>query len=145
VVAAAEPSGAQLDLRDRLLAGNEERTPVGRDRSERREQQRRLADSGLAADEHERRRHEPSAEHTVELGHARRDPFGVLRDDVDEAQGRPAGNALAPSLRAGRYGLGDHRPEFGAARAASEPAAGRRPALGAHMLDCCRSRHASRR
>ena len=42
--------------------------------AERREQQRRLADAGLAADEHERGRHEAAAEHAVELGDAGRDP-----------------------------------------------------------------------
>ncbi len=39
---------------------------------------RRLADAGLAADEHERRGHEPAAEHAVELGDAGRDPVRLL-------------------------------------------------------------------
>ena len=42
------------------------RRPRG-DRSERREEQRRLADAGLAADEDEPRRHEAAAEDSVEL------------------------------------------------------------------------------
>ena len=70
-VAAAEAGGAQLHLRHRLLAGDEERPPLERDRAERVQQQRRLADARLAADEHDRRRHEPAAEHAVELRHTR--------------------------------------------------------------------------
>ena len=65
------------------------------------EQQRRLADAGLAADEHERRRHEPAAEHAVELRHAGRDPLGLLGDDVDEAQRRHAATG-APARRRAR-------------------------------------------
>ena len=88
VVAAAEPRRAQLHLRHRLLAGDEQRPPLARDRAERGQQERRLADAGLAADEHERRRDEPAAEHAVELGHAGRDPVGLLGDDVDEPERR---------------------------------------------------------
>ena len=145
-VAAAEPRGAELHLGDRLLAGDEEGAPVGRDRPERREQERRLADARLAADQHERRGHETAAEHAVELRDAGRDPLVLLRDDVDEAQRRPARGApplAALPLFTRRDCLGDHRPELGAAGTAPEPAAGRRPALGAHMLDCCRPRHPS--
>ena len=86
VVAAAEPRRPELHLRDRLLTGHEQRATVARDRAERGQQQRRLADSRLAADEHERRGHEPAAEHAVELGHAGRDPVGLLGHDVDEPQ-----------------------------------------------------------
>ena len=67
-VAAAEPRGAELHLRDRLLAGDEQRAPVRRDRAERHQEKRRLADPGLAADEDERCGHEAAAEHPVELG-----------------------------------------------------------------------------
>ena len=99
VVAAAQPGGAQLDLRDRLLARDEERATSRSHRAERAQEQRRLADAGLAADEDERRRHEPSAEDTVELGHAGRDSFGLLRDYVDKAKGRPPGAAEAWARR----------------------------------------------
>ena len=44
------------------------RAQAGRDL----EQERRLADAGLAADQHERTRHEAAAEHAVELADARR-------------------------------------------------------------------------
>ena len=95
---AAEPGRAELHLRRRLLAGDEQRLPVGAHRAQRHQQQRRLADAGLAADQHERRGNEPAAEHAVELRHAGRDPLGFLRLDVDEAQQRPR-PARRPSWR----------------------------------------------
>ena len=55
------------------------------------EQERRLADARLAADEHEAGRHEPAAEDAVELGNAGRDPLRLLGVDVDEAEERPGG------------------------------------------------------
>ena len=87
---AAEPRGAQLHLRGRLLAGDEQRPPAPRDRAERAQEERRLADAGLAADEDERRGHEAAAEHAVELGDAGRDPRRLLDLDVDEPQQRLA-------------------------------------------------------
>ena len=44
---------------------------------------------GLSADEHDRGRHEPAAEHPVELRHSGRDALRLLGDDVDEPQRRP--------------------------------------------------------
>ena len=146
VVAAAEPRGAQLHLRDRLLAGDEQRAPLARDRAERREQQRRLADARLAADEHERRRHEPAAEHAVELGRRRSGSASASSaDDVDEAKRRPRRARAAAAAAARGHRLGDHRPELAAAGAAPEPAAGRRAALGARVLNGRRLRHRARR
>ena len=84
----AEPFGAKLHLRCRFLAGHEECTPVLRDRRERRQQERRLPDAGLTADEHERGRHEAAAEDAIELGDPGRDPLRRLGIDVDEAQER---------------------------------------------------------
>ena len=130
--AAAETCRAQLHLRHRLLARDEERATLGRDRAERVQEQGRLADPGLAADEHDRRRDEPAAEHTVELGNPRGDALRLLGDDVDEPQRRACRSVLCA---APRQGLGEQRPELPAAGAAPEPAAGRRAALGAHMLD----------
>src|SRR5438132_3795895 len=52
---AAEALGAQLHLRGRLLACDEERAAVLRDRAERGQEARRLADARFAADEHEGR------------------------------------------------------------------------------------------
>ena len=107
--------------------------------AERHQEQRRLADARLAADEHERRRHEPAAEHAVELVDTGRDPRRLLGDDVDEAKQRPRLGRLGAARRCG---LLDHRPERAAARAAPEPPAGDRAALGARVLDGRCFRHA---
>jgi hypothetical protein len=86
-----------------------------RHRPESTEEKRRLADAGLTADEHERRRDETTAEHAVELGHAGRNALGLLGDDVDEPQKRPG---LAPLRPTNRNGFGDERAELPAAGAA---------------------------
>src|SRR5207244_800982 len=136
VAGAAEPVRAQLHLSDGLLAGDEQ-TPSSRAHSgQGAEEQRRLADAGLAADEHERGGHETAAEHAVELGDTGRDALGFVGLDVDEAQ-----------ERAGRRGMLtadeplDQRSERAAARAAAEPAPGNGAALAARMLNRCRLRH----
>ena len=77
---AAEPRCAKRHLRCGLLARDEQRaTARSRDRPERGEQERRLPDARLAADEHERCRHEPTAEHAVELRDSGRDAIRTPR------------------------------------------------------------------
>ena len=71
VVDAAGAVGAQPDLGGRLLAGDVEGAALvagglGGDL----EQQRALADAGLAGEQDRRARHQAAAEHPVELGHA---------------------------------------------------------------------------
>ncbi len=128
----AEPLRAELHLRDRLLARDEQRATVAAHRLQGGEEQRRLADARLAADEHERGRHEPAAEHAVELRDAGRDPLRLLDLDVDEPQQRLR-------RRLGRAHLAEHlldeRPERVAARALAEPAPGRVAALRARELN----------
>ena len=131
-VAAAEPFRAELHLRDGLLTGDEQRAPRLRDRAERGEQQRRLADAGLAADEDERCGHETSAEHPVELVDPGRDPGGLLGGDVNEAKQRPCLGRLGA---AGRSGFLQERPERPATGAASEPPPGDGAALGTRELN----------
>ena len=64
----AEPVGAQPHLRGRLLAAHEQAAgAAGGHRAERLEQQRALAHARLAADERDRARDQPAAEHPVEL------------------------------------------------------------------------------
>ncbi len=92
---AAEPLSPELDLCGRLLARDEQRPAVAGDCRERHQQERRLADAGLAADEHERRRDEPAAEHAVELGDAGRHPLRFVGRHVDETQHGPGRGALA--------------------------------------------------
>ena len=60
------------------------------------EEERRLADPGVAGDEHEARRDEAAAEHAVELGDAGRDPLGVGGLDLDEAEQAAGPAAGAP-------------------------------------------------
>ena len=88
---AAEPVGAELHLGDRLLAGDEQGPPLGGHVPERGQEERRLPDPGLAADEDERRRDEAAAEDAVELRDAGRDAARLLGLDVDEAEQWPCG------------------------------------------------------
>ena len=91
----AEPLAARLDLVLRLFARAVEHRPE-RLREVRGclEQQRRLADARLAADEHQRPRDDAAAEHAVELADAGRQPLGDERVDVRvqlRPRGRPPG------------------------------------------------------
>ena len=98
VVRPAESRRAERDLRGGLLAGDEQRARVrAGDRAERREEQRRLADARLTADEDERARNEAAAEHAVELRDARRDARGLFGADVAEREGFAATAPRAPS------------------------------------------------
>ena len=134
---AAEPIGPKLDLCDRLLSRDEQATPArSGDVAERCQEQRRLADTRLATDEHERSGHEATAEDAVELGHARVDPGRLLGTHIDEPfrrRGRTPPRRLRGRLLARE--LLDERAESAAAGALSEPPARRRAALGADVLD----------
>src|SRR5437868_15301186 len=104
--------------------------------SESAQQERRLADAGLAADQDERGRHEAAAEHAVELGDTRRDAVGFVGVDVDEPKERACRRGVLSA-----HALLDERAERAAARAAAEPAPGDGAALAARMLNRCRLRH----
>jgi hypothetical protein len=66
-----EPLGAQPHLRHRLLAGNiDDAVAAVGERRAGLDQQRRLADAGLAADQHHGARHEAAAGDAVEFGDA---------------------------------------------------------------------------
>ena len=127
---AAEPRRAQLDLRDGFLAGDEERAPRLTHRAQRGQQQRRLADAGLTADEDERGGDQPAAEDAVELGDAGRDPLGLVDLDVHQPQERTCGR-----LPRGLGRLLGKRPERAAPGALSEPAPGGVSALRARIHD----------
>src|SRR5205085_5454810 len=133
---ATESLGPQFDLCDRLLTGDEQGMSSGAHGGKSGQQERRLADTGLAADEHERRRHEAAAEHAVELLDAGGDPLGLLDLDVDEAQER----FRSRSMTQARSALFDECPKRAAARAAPEPAGRRGAALAACVLDGSRLR-----
>ena len=68
VVVGLEPIGTQLDLSGRLFARDVEDfgTAAGEVAGDL-EQQRRFADAGTSADERQRARHDPSAEHQIKL------------------------------------------------------------------------------
>ena len=92
----ADALGAHLDLGRRLLAADEQHLAARRgDAVERLQQQRALADAGLAPDQHERARDHAAAEHEVELGDAGREACRGRRDDVGQADGRGGGVAVA--------------------------------------------------
>ena len=100
VVGAAEALRAQADLRDRFLARDEECSAAAAgNRAERREEQGRLADAGLAAEQHERSRDEATPEDAVELRHAGREPSRVVDANVAEPLrgSRRTGPLVAPS------------------------------------------------
>ncbi len=62
-----EPLRAQRDLLRRFLARHIDDLASGADGGQRLQQQRRLADARITADQDHRARHQPAAEHTVEL------------------------------------------------------------------------------
>lgn len=79
VVDRPDPVGPQPDLARGLLGGHIERAVVVARRLGRHvQQQRRLADPRLARQQHDRARHQPAAEHPVQLTDAGR-PGGGLR------------------------------------------------------------------
>jgi len=79
----AEPVGAQPDLRGRLLGTHEQATgAVGGHGPERLQHACALAHAGLTADERDRTRDQPAAEHAVELGDARGSPGCAPRIDL---------------------------------------------------------------
>ena len=78
----AEALAAQLDLVLRFFArAVEDGADIRRDVRRGLEQQRGLADAGLAAEQHERSWHDAAAEHTIELADPGRHPLG--HDGVD--------------------------------------------------------------
>ena len=136
VAGAAEPVGAQLHLRRGLLAGDEHGLPLPGHGLEGHEQERGLADPGVAGDEDEARGDEAAAEHAVELGDSGRDPLGLGGLDLDEPEERPTGRLGAAHPGCGRErALLDQAPPRPARGTAAEPLPGRVPALGACVLE----------
>ncbi len=100
-----EPLRAQRDLLDRLLAGDVERLLRRADRCHRLQQQRRLADAGIAAQQDDAAGDEAAAQHAVELLEAGRKPRRLLRIDAAERAHRdwpcrsPSGTAWPAAPR----------------------------------------------
>ena len=131
-VADAEPIAAALDLVLGLLARCVEH---GADRARevrrRLQQQRRLADAGLAAQQHQRARNDATAEHAIELADPGRQPHGVARF-------RPLRTAVASDAARCAYRLaaGDAasaRPARSSANEFQAPHSVQRPS---HLGDC---------
>ena len=132
IVADAEPLAARLDLRLALLARGVEDGPDGAGEVRRGlQQQRRLADAGLAAEQDQRSGDDAAAEHAIELGEAGRDAVDGGQADVGVALrgGRPAGPQRRRRVaRLGAAGRGrrrgallDHRVPGAALGAAAQP------------------------
>ena len=108
----AEPARAQRHLGAALLAGDVEHLGGARQRVERLQQQRRLADARVAADQHHAAGDDAAAEHAVELvdagrlrGRRRRprSPTSVATDSAGRqrrATGLRSDSAAAPSATA---------------------------------------------
>lgn len=132
VVDRPDPVGAQPHLARGLLGGDVKRAVlVARGLGGDVQQQRRLADAGLARDEHHGTRHEAAAEHPVQLTDAG-GPGGGL-PAVDLADGERGG--ADPAGCGGPHGGGAaellDRPPRLAFGAAAEPLGGRPAAFGA--------------
>jgi len=133
VGAAAEPGRSKGDLRDGFLAGDQQGAPTAaRDRAERAEEERRLADPRLPSDEDERSGYETASQHSIELGDPGRDALGLVSGDL------PEGNRRESPCRCGRVRAVeflDQGPERSATGTTTEPAAARRTALRARELN----------
>ena len=123
VVDAAGAVGAQPHLGGGLLAGDVERAAlVAGGLRGHLEQQRALADAGLAGEQDRRARHQAAAEHPVELGH----PAGAERRLLDRHLADRDRRAWSPGLR-GRA------PGRHAAASATEPQAWHSPHRPTHF------------
>ena len=116
-----EPIGTEPHLLGRLLAGDvEDGHPLPRERAARLEGERRLADAGVAADEHDRALDEATAQHAIELGEAGRATERLAgRDRHEGPHRRRRPRASRPRLG---YRLLHDRVPRPAARALAEPA-----------------------
>jgi hypothetical protein len=126
-----QPLVAQADLRRRLLARDVQRRAPGADEvAHRHAGQRRLADPGRAAQQHQRARDETAAEDAVQLADAGGQARDMTRLDVAQGHGRrcraratrPGAATTAPTRARGRRALLDERVPLAAARALAVPA-----------------------
>src|SRR6185369_51730 len=135
----AEPGGAELHLPRRLLAGDVEDGPLpdrAREPLQRREEERALADAGVAAEEHERARDDAAAQHAVELADAGADARLLARLHLVERDRPHAAldRAEAAATRCARRRGSDlllQRVPLPARRALTEPLGRGVAALGA--------------
>src|SRR5262249_54013391 len=101
------------------------------------QQQRRLADAGLAADQHGGARHDAAAAHAIELGDARadaRDLLASLGERLERDHPALGGFGEARARRRSRIRLFDERIPLAAGSALSDPARRHRAAVLAYEL-----------
>ena len=123
-----ETFGAQAHLGGRLLAGEVDGAPSGvGEGGGQLQQQRRLADAGLAADQQRRARHDAAAGDAIELGQARSARRAILSSPacvrVSRATTRPLEDLLRPEPGMGvRVGFLDDGVPLAAGGAFARPA-----------------------
>lgn len=124
-----EPPRAESHLPRRFLSGDEQHLSARfREPFRSLQEQCRLSDARLSADEHDRARHEPAAEHTVEVGKPGRQARRVLFGDLADGDGAARGDGRAAFRGGALLAVGVPRAAFGTA---AEPLRGGRAALGA--------------
>ncbi|CAM5256260.1 hypothetical protein SFUMM280S_05608 [Streptomyces fumanus] len=103
VVQGADPVGAQPDLAGRLLARDVQGAVLlARRLGGHVQQQRGLADAGLAREQHHRAGHQSAAEHPVQLGHAGGAGGGLSAVDLADGHGGggdPPASSYGPRAR----------------------------------------------
>ncbi len=123
-----EPLGAHARLPERFFARHIERRAVAGEAVDGHQQQRRLADAGVATDEHQTPQRHPAAQHPVQLLDAGEPPRLGRRLDVAQQHGLalPAAGAPGRPRLAGRRELDlfDQRTPGAALGAAAEPLGG---------------------
>ena len=129
VLGDAEAVGAHLHLLGRFLAGDVERAALARQLRQRLEDERRLADARIAADQDHRPRHDAAAQHAVELADAARAaPLGRRGQAGDRLRRATLAGGASAALRRGREAFLDQRVPLAALGAATQPARRLRPA-----------------
>ena len=101
-----EPRRARGDLRERFFARDVERLHRRRDRGDGLQQQGRLADAGIAADQHHGAGHQAAAQHAVEFLQPGGGTRGFARLDLGQAAHGAAGGQRRVAVRGGRRGHG---------------------------------------
>ena len=136
----ADALGPQPHLRRRFLAGDDQRAAAaGGIAVGHVEQQRRLADAGLAGEQHDRPGYEAAAEHPVEFGDAGRPGAGLVGRELTDRPRGPGDGRRRDGATGARADLGDRAPGL-ALGAATDPAQRVGPALGAAVGGLCGAR-----
>jgi len=123
----SQPLGAQLDLRGGFLAGDVEDGPLAAgERVAHLDEQGGLADTGIAADEHDGTGHDAAAQHAAQLADRHGDAFVAIGRDVGQGLRADAGrqsDAGRPAWRGLLHRHLDQRVPLAAIRAAAHPLA----------------------